>query len=64
MIPTFIPSTSTPTTSKPSPSIGTITTIAGTGTATYSGDNGQATSAGLYIPYGVSVDAAGEHLYL
>ena len=37
-----------------------ITTIAGTGTATYSGDNGQATAAGLYYPYGVALDAAGE----
>ena len=37
-----------------------ITTIAGTGSATYSGDNGLATSAGLYYPYGVALDAAGE----
>ena len=43
-----------------------ITTIAGTGsttiagTGTYSGDNGQATAAGLYLPYGVALDAAGE----
>ena len=37
-----------------------ITTIAGTGSATYSGDNGQATAAGLYDPLGVSIDAAGE----
>ena len=37
-----------------------ITTIAGTGSGTYSGDNGAATSAGLYAPYGVALDAAGE----
>jgi hypothetical protein len=39
-----------------------ITTIAGTGSATYSGDNGQATAAGLYWPYGVALDAAGEQV--
>ena len=37
-----------------------ITTIAGTGSTTYSGDNGQATAAGLKSPYGVALDAAGE----
>ena len=37
-----------------------ITTIAGTGSITYSGDGGQATAAGLYFPYGVALDAAGE----
>jgi hypothetical protein len=37
-----------------------ITTIAGTGSGTYSGDNGLATSAGLYYPQGVALDAAGE----
>ena len=37
-----------------------ITTIAGTGSATYSGDNGQATAAGLNYPWGVALDAAGE----
>ena len=37
-----------------------ITTIAGTGSTTYSGDNGQATAAGLYNPFGVALDAAGE----
>ena len=37
-----------------------ITTIAGTGSTTYSGDNGQAIAAGLYLPYGVALDAAGE----
>ena len=37
-----------------------ITTIAGTGSATYSGDNGQGTAAGLYLPFGVALDAAGE----
>jgi sugar lactone lactonase YvrE len=36
-----------------------ITTIAGTGSTTYSGDNGQATAAGLKNPFGVALDAAG-----
>ena len=41
-----------------------ITTIAGTGSAGYSGDNGAATSATLYDPRGVSVDASGRILLL
>ena len=40
-------------------STGIITTIAGTGTTTYSGDNGPATSATLYYPTGVALDSAG-----
>ncbi len=40
-------------------STGIITTIAGTGTGSYSGDNGPATSAGLNYPYGISLDSAG-----
>ena len=40
-----------------------ITTIAGTGNASYSGDNGAATSATLNYPYGVAVDASGRILY-
>ncbi len=40
-------------------STGIITTIAGTGTASYSGDNGPATSAALYEPAGVAIDSAG-----
>ncbi len=69
MSPTLVQSTSTPTTSSPSssypslsPSLGIITTIAGTGSTTYSGDNGQATAAGLNEPKGVDVDAAGDHI--
>ena len=38
---------------------GIISTIAGTGTSSYSGDNGPATSAALYIPRGIIVDSAG-----
>ena len=46
-------------------STGIITTIAGTGTASYSGDNGPATSATLYYPYGVAVDSSGRtHIVL
>ncbi len=44
-------------------STGIITTIAGTGSelVSYSGDNGPATSATLYFPFGVTVDSAGTH---
>ena len=38
---------------------GTITTVAGTGTAGYSGDGGPATAAELYYPDDVAVDYAG-----
>ncbi len=40
-------------------STGIITTIAGTGTGGYSGDNGPATSATLSYPYGVALDSSG-----
>ena len=40
-------------------STGIITTIAGTGASSYSGDGGAATSATLYNPYGVALDASG-----
>ena len=40
-------------------STGIITTIAGTGSSTYSGDNGAATSATLYSPIGVALDSSG-----
>ena len=39
-----------------------ITTIAGTGTTSYSGDNGAATSATLSYPSGVALDASGRIL--
>ena len=39
-----------------------ITTVAGTGASSYSGDNGAATSAALYHPQGVAVDASGTTL--
>lgn len=38
---------------------GKITTIAGNGTRSYSGDGGPATLASISYPYGVAVDAAG-----
>ena len=41
---------------------GIITTIAGAGSASYSGDNGAATSATLWNPTGVAVDASGRIL--
>jgi hypothetical protein len=40
-------------------STGIITTIAGTGLDSYSGDNGPATAAALYYPWGVALDATG-----
>ena len=43
-------------------STGIISTIAGTGTSSYSGDNGAATSATLYYPKGVALDASGRIL--
>ncbi len=71
MSPTLLPTTSTPSTATPSssypslsPSIGTISTIAGSGSQDYSGDNGPATSAGLNHPYGVTLDASGTPSYL
>lgn len=42
---------------------GTITTVAGTGTAGFSGDGGPATSAQLYRPWDVALDAGG-NLYI
>jgi len=42
---------------------GIITTVAGNGTQGYSGDSGLATSAKLYYPQSVTVDAAG-NLYI
>ena len=44
-------------------STGIITTIAGTGSRSYSGDNGAATSATLYYPRRVALDASGRILY-
>jgi hypothetical protein len=44
-------------------STGIITTIAGTGASSYSGDGGKATSATLYGPFGVDVDSSGTHQY-
>jgi len=41
-----------------------ITTVAGTGSASYSGDNGQATAAALYNPTGVAVDSSGNFMLL
>jgi hypothetical protein len=40
-------------------STGIITTIAGTGSCTYNGDNGQATSASLHYPRAVALDSSG-----
>ena len=40
-------------------STGIISTIAGSGASSYSGDGGPATSAALCYPYGVTVDSSG-----
>jgi len=40
-----------------------ITTIAGTGTGSYSGDGAAATSATLYYPSGVVLDSSGIQYY-
>jgi trimeric autotransporter adhesin len=40
-------------------STGIITTVAGNGTQGFGGDGGLATSAQLYFPYGIAVDASG-----
>jgi uncharacterized protein (TIGR03437 family) len=42
---------------------GVITTVAGTGTAGFSGDGGPASSAAMNLPLGIAVDAAG-NLYI
>ena len=42
---------------------GVITTMAGTGSQGFSGDNGPATNALLFLPYGVALDSAG-NLYI
>src|SRR5205814_1938304 len=42
---------------------GIITTVAGNGNATFTGDGGVATSAGLFYPTGVALDASG-NLYI
>ncbi len=43
-------------------STGIITTIAGSGNSGYAGDSGAATSASLYNPVGVALDASGKTL--
>ena len=63
-----VPSSTTPTfkpTIYPSLSPSTlfiITTIAGTGTASYSGDGGQATAATMNSPRGVALDSTGNFM--
>ena len=42
----------------------TITTVAGTGTAGFSGDGGPATAAQLNTPVAVAVDSTGQFLYI
>ncbi len=43
-------------------STGIITTIAGVGSSSYSGDNGPATSAGMCYPSDIALDSAGTHI--
>jgi uncharacterized alkaline shock family protein YloU len=40
-------------------SVSVISTFAGTGSASYSGDNGQATSATIFQPTGIAIDSSG-----
>ena len=40
-------------------STGIITSVAGTGTSSYNGDNAQATSAALNFPWSIDIDSAG-----
>ncbi len=40
-------------------STGVISTIAGSGASSYSGDGGAATSAALYRPFGLTLDSSG-----
>ena len=44
-------------------STGIISTIAGTGDMSYSGDGGAATSAAVYYPGGITLDSSGRSLY-
>ncbi len=41
-----------------------MTTIAGTGAGSFSGDGGEATSAALSYPWGVALDASGNYLFV
>ena len=43
---------------------GDVTTLAGTGQATFSGDGGPASAATLHFPQGVALDPAGANLYI
>ncbi len=52
MSPTYYPSLSPH-------SIGIISTIAGNGASSYSGDGGQATNAALNHPLGIAIDSSG-----
>ena len=74
IIPTYIPSkspTNVPSSPPPTvtptnyPSLSTnsvfiISTIAGTGSSSFSGDNGQASSAAISYPYAVALDESGK----
>ncbi len=45
-------------------STGIIATYAGTGSASFSGDEGASTSGGVNYPYGIAIDSAGNcHLH-
>ncbi len=55
-VPTNYPSTSPST-------VFIISTIVGSSTFSYTGDNGAATAATLYLPIGVRVDATGQRIY-
>ncbi len=42
-------------------SSGILSILAGSGSCTYTGDNGPATAAALSYPHGVALDSAGTH---
>ena len=55
----LLPAAMPPRVAQADPELGTIITVAGTGTSGYSGDDGPATAANLYNPTSVALDGVG-----